>query len=366
MDIEKRIGGEKYREITQGAIVNCGSSFRIKQALSKGIVTAAFVGGSVTYGYNPDGMAVKPNFAEQVCSYMEKSACAKKCICKNYGLSGTASLMGSILTEKYIRRTAPDIIFVEYAVNESKSPDGIAMFEGLIRKLLKLESNPAVVIINILNSELYSCDDFMRLIGLHYDLPVISCAAVLAPLFRSGGAKWSDYSSDAVHPVADGHKFIADCVCRYIDYAVKSEDNIPYKIPQKPFSDEYEDLKFCDFSDRSLFDSKLGLKDSGVEYFEKVLKKEKSDGAVVFETELECRDLILVPILDNNAEWGCAEIYADGEKASSLQEYTFFGWNNPNVKTVFKSKEIAKHHFVIRAAAGDERRILAFGGFAWC
>ena len=97
-----------------------------------------------------------------------------------------------------------------------------------------------------------------------------------------------------------------------------------------------------------------------------MLKKEKSDGAVVFETELECRDLILVPILDNNAEWGCAEIYADGEKASSLQEYTFFGWNNPNVKTVFKSKEIAKHHFVIRAAAGDERRILAFGGFAWC
>ena len=82
--------------------------------------------------------------------------------------------MGSILTEKYIRRTAPDIIFVEYAVNESKSPDGIAMFEGLIRKLLKLESDPAVVVINILNSELYSCDDFMRLVGLHYDLPVIS------------------------------------------------------------------------------------------------------------------------------------------------------------------------------------------------
>lgn len=105
-------------------------------------------------------------------------------------------------------------------------------YESLVKTLLMQENEPAVVLLFNRTIDGYSAQEYMKSIGGHYSLPMISVVDAITPEIDEGRMKWEDFSVDEAHPGIDGHKLISE----FIEYMYRiAEDTSaePYVIPEK-------------------------------------------------------------------------------------------------------------------------------------
>lgn len=301
---------------------------------------AAFIGGSVTQGYNPnENVTPYPEIVKKRIEEITRNDLE----ILNIGISGTTSVMGILQTENQVNKFAPDIVFVEYAINEALTPKGTQAFESLIRKLLFLPCKPDVAIISVYNKDLYSCQEFMTLTAKHYNLPAVQLMNGLKPYIDDGKLAWEDYSPDLGHPTAFGHEIITECVVKAVFAAEKGSCEIPMPLFGSPFeSVQLYDLsvfgkteKFYDFN-AVLLDKKL------------TLDEEFSVLIIMFR---QC----------NDNDTASAKVIIDGKNCAELQGNSIFGWNNPYVKIVFEDRTKKYHHVEIATVKGNENKPLLIG-----
>lgn len=337
-----------------------GNNRRLQKVIEKiasgEVVTVGFIGGSITEGFNARN---GENYAKLVTEYLDRtySDGSGKVTCVNAGLAGTPSMLGIVRVDRELLSAQPDLIFIEFAVNDAQSFADKQAYEALIRKCLKQEKEPAVILLYSVTENGYSCQNDMAMTAFYYDLPAVSVRDAIMPEIASGAMKWTDWSDDEVHPHGEGHKLYSRFITNLIDTLAAQEPDDDYVIPEKgrfgrdwSGMTEYdsETLEISAWGDFEKSSAHANFRNS---FSYRGGENAKNDGLTFRVTGTT---LFLVYKATNLSTYGTAEVLVDGEVTAHLIACRTDGWNNPVVQQIYSGKEIASHEITIRMQSGDE------------
>lgn len=349
-----------YYEMLERSVISTGNNERMKKVMEKAAkgedVTLAYIGGSITQGYNAGTTEI---FAKLSTDYFKDTyATTGKVNYVNAGLSGTPSLLGLIRSERDIFEEKPDVVFVEFAVNDGQDNMNKSAFESLVRKALMQEQEPAVVLLFSMTEDGYTCQSTMQLIGMNYELPMISVPNALKPELEAGRMKWADWADDGSHPNKDGQRLYSEFITHYFDKVAEEEVSAEYKMPEKMINLDYTTMKMVDKNSVNVLESGSFHEESGHEAFANGwVKSAEATENESFVFEIDCRSLFLVYKEANNATYGTAEIYVDGEKVYTISSNKKDGWYNPVPVRVYRGTERKNIKVEVRMQEGDEDKL---------
>lgn len=360
-DDETKIAGTDTMEeqMINNSLLSTGNNYRMKKMLEKARagedITVGFIGGSITEGYNA---GTKDIYAKLTYEYIKENfGTGDNVHYVNAGLSGTPSILGLIRSDRDLFKYEPDIIFIEFAVNDGSTNMDATGYESLVYKALTQPNEPAVVLLYSVIESGYTCQDNMNLITFSYDLPRISVKDAIWPFIESGEFTWKDWSNDESHPNAEGSRLYADFIINYLETVDKEEPSDGYKVPSafaKGF--DHSGLLMVDNSantDAIRLDS-VGSFTAGTSHASFTEGWSHSEGNEAFGFSFE-GDALYIVYKDTTADaYGAADVYIDGEKVATLYGNSSDGWNNPVTERVLRVKEAGSHRVEIKMAEGDE------------
>lgn len=348
----------EYRESVCGSLYNTGNSVRLRRALEKKKVNLAFAGGSITKGWDGKGY-LSENYTDYITGYLTGRYPDTEFVSSNLSTESANSFIGLSITDKVIGETGPDIVFIEYAVNNECGHEHIVSYESLVKRMLSLPSAPAVILVFLINKSLYTSQGYMKRIGMHYDLTSVSVADTMKNMLENG-FEWEKYSDDVIHPNIWGHRFIADCVINALEKSCSDTGKTEYTVPDPLFSLDYRDYHTVESTDSSVradgFEN-FSCPEYG-EYFSSGLRyiNGHRDASVKFEGEF--RTLFAAYIHDKTDRFSDADILIDGHKKAVLQGTSIYGWGNVNLRNVFSFETSGRHQVELRVRDPKKEFIL--------
>lgn len=202
-------------ELVQGALDQRGNLENIKKVMrdakQRKEVTIGFIGGSITQG---SLASTSINcYAYLVYQWWNNKFPDTSVNYINAGIGATTSHFGCARVERDLLRYQPDIIIVDFSVNDNLNSFYEETFEGLIRKILSYRIETGIIIVNHVNYETGENVQFIHnKIAKHYALPCISLKNSLYPCVKDGMLLKEAITPDNLHPNDTGHKLIADIV----------------------------------------------------------------------------------------------------------------------------------------------------------
>lgn len=163
----------------------------------------------------------------------------------NAGIGGTASDYGFIRLERDVISKNPDMVFVEFAINDGSAEDASAAktaritnsMEGIVRRLQSLPNPPIIVFVYCSNSTFKNSYEIHSKVAKYYNIPEIDFVKHMMDLGYVGAEKGTAYDKlplklksiygDATHPNEAGYKIWAD-------YAVSELAKNPQKYFRHP------------------------------------------------------------------------------------------------------------------------------------
>ncbi|MCR5733397.1 MAG: SGNH/GDSL hydrolase family protein [Lachnospiraceae bacterium] len=203
------------------ALVNPGNNARFSRVFKKleegKNVTIGFLGGSITQG----SLSSEPEtcYAYRVYDWLRNRFKESRITYVNAGVGGTTSVFGSARADADVLSHDPDIVFVEFSVNDECNEYFYESYEGLIRKLLYSEKKPAVAaIFNFYYENGKSAQRLHSKVARYYDIPAVSVLDAIYKDILSG--KIEDIkllSPDGLHPNDTGHELLGRIVIELIN-----------------------------------------------------------------------------------------------------------------------------------------------------
>jgi len=162
----------------------------------------------------------------------------------NAGIGGTTSFLGVYRAERDILSKEPDILFIEFSVNDMAGIDDgdysiyERTMEGIIRKTLKLKEDTIIIILGLttatMNSDYYKKGDIPPSVrahlkaAQHYNIVYLNAGKTLFDLVEKTGEDIKTYLRDGCHPNDLGGKIYADMICGFLksdyDFCIDLKD----------------------------------------------------------------------------------------------------------------------------------------------
>ena len=356
-----------YEKMVDRSLLSVGDMTRMSDVFQKAQngedITVAYIGGSITEGYN----AGTTEFYAKTCTDLLQGYFPDITVTGvNAGISGTPSLLGNLRLERDVLSADPDIVFVEFAVNDGQEADYKNAYESLVRTLLTQEKDIAVVLLFTVLDSGYTCQEHMSKIGANYDLPMISVHDSVYEEIEAGRMTWQDYSNDQSHPNAYGHKCITDFVDNYyqkvLPVVAENVGEVGKELPDPVFSAKYMNMHYMDSATMD------GVELDGFEQYDTHgsfhngwMYRGTDGGSMKFT--VDCSVLEMVFKANNSDKYGTADIYVDGEKIKSVVSNMSDGWNNPVTAYLIDNDSSAEHTVEIRMEGGVTQAffVMAFG-----
>lgn len=178
-------------------------------------VTIAAIGGSVTQG--AWATTEDNRYLNRVAAWWREHYPATRVRLVNAGIGSTASNYGALRAERDVLGKSPDLVIVEFSVNDEWNEASVENYEGLVRKLLHAPSNPAVLLLFLCNPQGNGAQNQHIRVGAYYNLPMLSLSSALAPLIAEGPQAAAPFFQDVIHPNDRGHALIARIVTNWLD-----------------------------------------------------------------------------------------------------------------------------------------------------
>lgn len=377
-----------HDEIMKKSLVSTGNNTRIKKAIEKARngepVTIAYIGGSIT-----DGAMATP---KELCYAYRSYEYFKKTFGKgdgsnvkfiNAGLSGTPSTIGMVRYDRDIVKVAggnPDIVFIEFAVNDGGEATKGEGYESLIRTILKSNNNPAVVLLFSIFKGGYNEQARLQPIGTYYNLPMVSIHDGILPAINAGKMKNEEFfHADGLHPINDGHKLYAEAIDYMydtIDKETKATSDITIPDAAK-IGKGYENILMIDSkttsSDYTITPGSFKGVDNNIytSYWDNSHKSfpnnwmhTSANGSDSMKISLTCKSFVVVYKSGDKNTFGKADVYVDGTKKATLDGTQGGSWNNPLPGIIFNDATAAKHEIEIKMASDSSAKnftVEAFG-----
>lgn len=387
----------EYKEMLRKSLMQTGNPARLQKALERARrgedVTMAFIGGSITGGAGAipgnTGCYAFKTF-QRFCELAGKSTEENIHYIKA-GVGGTPSELGMIRYERDVLRdgsVVPDIVVVEFAVNDADDETGGVCYDSLVRKILSAENRPAVILLFAVFDDDWNLQDRLSPVGKAYDLPMVSVKDAVVEQFYYGPAQGkvlsrNQFFADCYHPTNLGHTVMADC----IDYMLQAVDRLPFqedslrlKEITPPLGGEFErvnlfdgkeeqegirvdcggfchrdeELQFVDF-DRDVTWTKL---------FPWNWMHKAGEGGDAFAMDIICSALVLIYKDTPNPAAGRAEVRVDGEKVLTADPHAN-NWIHCHPLICFRGRECRQYHMEISMEPGSEEKEFTILGFGY-
>ena len=384
-----------YKKMISASLMQVGNNARLKTVIEKAKrgedVTIAYIGGSITQGTGAKPIHTECYAAQ---SFKKFKALFGKEGVENVhfvkaGVGGTCSELGMIRYERDVLedgKNTPDLVVIEFAVNDEGDETKGISFESLVLKCLKAENKPAVVLLFSVFANDLNLQERLAPIGEHYSLPMVSVRNALVPQFSLSPEEGRvltkrQYFYDLFHPTNIGHQIMADCLVNLFEVVDKmaADENLElnaqpcigndftyikridrhYKaegvmIEAGGFDQTDEDLQYAEMNDHPY----------GTPQFPFNWKHTASSSRESFKLSITSKALLLVYKDSGNADVGKALVYVDGKLARKVDPCEI-GWTHTNAIIIYNEKEVGTHQVEIKMAAGDEEKCFTILGFGY-
>ncbi|MEK4187517.1 SGNH/GDSL hydrolase family protein [Paenibacillus sp. FSL L8-0494] len=386
----------EYREIITQSLLHPGNNKRLKTAIHKAIkgedVTIAYIGGSIT-----QGAGAKPIHTE--CYAYQSYLRFKELFGTNggenihfvkAGVGGTPSELGVIRYERDILRegsVTPDIVVVEFAVNDEGDETKGNCFESLCLKILSADNRPAVVLLFSVFMNDWNLQERLSPIGRAYNLPMVSVKDAVSGQFRLSKNEGNILSKrqffyDIYHPTNEGHRVMADCLAYLFSETHKTlmdEDDL--LLDQHPaIGNDFAGTLLLDrkshidagrievggFSgiDTDLQRVEMDANPFGTPEFPHNWMHSASSGEHSFKLTITSKNLILVYKDSGSSEFGKANIYVDGCLVVTADPHEN-NWTHCNPVILYQNEVSGEHQVEIRMVPEDQDKSFTILGFGY-
>lgn len=228
---------------------------RVFEKLDRGdSLRIAAIGGSITQGA---GATQKENrWGEKFAAGWRRAFPNCKIEFINAGIGATGSDIGAFRVQRDVIAHKPDVVVVEFAVNDGPGKNWAESYEGVIRQLLNAPGQIAVIQLAMVASAGNNSQEWQQKVAEHYRIPFVSYRdALYFPYVKEGTIKWSDISPDTVHPNDAGHAYAAALLNWTIEKHYRQfKNNASQKIvtsamPQPLFGTRFDKGNFLSIKD---------------------------------------------------------------------------------------------------------------------
>lgn len=210
-------------------VINRGNLVRLKKRMQdakegKSLVIG-FIGGSITQG----SLASSPQtcYAYQVFCWWKENFLQADFQYVNAGIGGTTSQFGVARAEEDLLCRKPDVVIVEFSVNDDNNEHFAETYEGLIRKIYGSEKRPAVILVhNVRYDDGISAQEQHLKIGKAYELPCISMKTTIYPKVTDGSIPVRDITPDDLHPNDKGHQLVSAVIIDFLRKTLEEADDL--------------------------------------------------------------------------------------------------------------------------------------------
>ena len=345
------------------SLTNLGNTYRLKKAIAKARagedVNIVYIGGSITEG---DGL--ETCYANRSYLYFKETFGKGKGDNVHYfnsGISGTPSTLGSLRFENDVLNHEPDIVFIEFAVNDGDDEDMRSAYECMIRDALNYKSQPAIILLFARMEAGWTSQGWKKEIGAYYDVSMISYADGITYLFDNGAMQWSEFSGDYTHPHAEGNAVVADFIAYFYDEVDRSEGSaedivLPSESMNTLF---YYNAHMMQRSDTTPTEQGSWRNaSSGFHYSDGWTKQyDENNEPLVFEFNGKCAYVVYPAMGSNTYEKLVAKVYFNDELVATREfnEFEQGGWSCPYVGTLYRSFNAGNYRVEFTAPEGNPK-----------
>lgn len=230
-------------------VVNRGNQKRLKNVMLRAqrgeAVAIGYLGGSITMG----SVATAPEkcYAFLSCQWWKENFPRTRVEYYNAGIGATTSQFGVARVDEDLLYARPDLVFIEFSVNDDNDAHFQETYEGLVRHVYTSESLPAVVLLhNSFFSTGVSAQEIHTAVGRYYDLPCVSIRNNVHARIAAGELAAEIITADDLHPNDAGHAMLADTIRHFLDgvYARVDSPEPEPGFPLRPMTlNRYENSK---------------------------------------------------------------------------------------------------------------------------
>ena len=373
-----KMNDAEYEKLLNSSIITVGNNTRLKNAvdkIKKGEKTViAAIGGSVTEGAGPSKFT--DGYAYQFFREIKKTYApgdGKNVYFNNAGLSGTPSLLGCVRYQSDVVKPmgqTPDILIIEFAVNDGGEVVFQRSFEALVRDALA--ENPKTAVIALYAAANYgNTSSQKKPISDYYKIPQINMLEIVKSSISTGKFSKSDYYTDSVHPTKKGHTMMKDCLMNLVKKVDNAKLDEPFEIPQNFWkSPSLSGIKQILGNDKNVKITKGSFTETDKQC--QTIKKTNQSNFPInwhkpmnlkssnepFQVDVKCKSFVFVYKVQSpssSERFGKAEVYIDGRLFETFDGAKEGGWNNCEQKLLFYSSESRNHTIQVKMAEGSEK-----------
>ncbi|MBQ8922802.1 MAG: SGNH/GDSL hydrolase family protein [Oscillospiraceae bacterium] len=358
---------EEFRAaMIERSVVSTGNTARLNRVFDRAEkgedLTIAYVGGSITEGYAAGSRSPQCYASVSAAAFQEAYCKGGTVTCQNNGLSGTPSILGNLRVGSEVLEAAPDIIFLEFAVNDGTEMDYKVCYESLVRTCLEAENEPAVILLFTYMETGHTCQEQQQEIGAHYDLGMISVRDAILPEMEAGRMQWSEYGDDDVHPTVQGHALLGEFIAEYFKEAKAKKADASYQIPADTvYPNLYRNGQLHDASDTQYRDGAWAPGTNNSYFRAGFVYQPNGDNAPLTMT-VTGKSLFLVYKKANDKSFGMATVFINGERAAIVNGYGVNAWGGPAVELIQANDGVQEMKVEIKML--DDQTDKAFEVFA--
>lgn len=327
----------------------------MRKAASGEPVTIAVIGGSITQGTISNGSSDKTvkhrqTYAEIFRDWWKETFPHTEVTFLNAGIGATDSYLGVHRVEKDVLAYDPDLVLVEFSVNDSGSAFYKTSYDNLLRTMLLRDEAPAVLLLFMAQTNRSSAQNIHSLVGFQYSLPMVSYLNVIGDMMDSGAYAASALSGDVVHPSALGHRIAGEILWKYLNSIYEQSEQYPQ--PEQFAKPAFTKDKYV-LHPQILDRSSIAPSDPGTFTGSSIFSTfphswtTTDGGEITFE--ITCRNLGILYYCQTDGKGGQFEVLVDGEIVSVLNADFTGGWGNyAQAQECYTSDTAATHTVVIR------------------
>lgn len=339
---------ERATSFLEGDLTRLAAAMRKAQAGEE--ITVAVIGGSITEGYSAS--AFGNCYATLFYDWWVSCFPEAKVNYINAGIGGTPSYLGVHRVKQDVLDKNPDVVIVEFSVNDGADSFYKKSYDNLVRKIMLSEGNPAVLLLFTTQEDGTNAQENDALIGFKYRLPMISYGNAVLASIENGEFRWEDISPDTVHPNDRGHAIIGELLYTFLNDVYDRLEEIPTELT--PFDATPLTLESYINADmlgpEEITPLQWGsYKEARVNtYFTKSWHTATGEESIIFE-EVEAANIGICFQRTTDGTYGQYDVYVDGELVKTLDGNFQNGWGSAIESVeVYVSREAAPHTIEIR------------------
>ncbi|MCD8354410.1 MAG: SGNH/GDSL hydrolase family protein [Clostridiales bacterium] len=384
---------QDYRDLVARSFLSGGNNHRLKAVLRKARagedVTVAFLGGSITQGAGAVPTQERC-YARETFRRMQKRYGAGDGSHLHYikaGVGGTPSETALLRYDRDITRNGtvqPDLVVVEFAVNDASDETEGVCYESLVKKILSQPNHPAVILLFAVFANDWNLKERLAPIGWRYQLPMVDLLEAVSPQFSKNSDRHRvmtkrQYFYDVYHPSNLGHRLMSDCLLYLID-RLDHQQEMAEPLPEIPpyYGVEYADVHLLDrkdncagadirpgsFTGRDTDLQAVPLDDDLENTPQFPYNWQKAEGNDPFVLELTCSALLLEFKDSADPQFGRVEVWVDGAQCKVLDPREA-GWTHCHTTILFHEPTPRRHRVAIFMTEKDREKTFTILGFGY-